>query len=62
MKMLVYLHKNRIRLIVDSVRVVILSIVPQDLANRSVLLRHCKHPPRIATFCQQIPVQERREG
>lgn len=52
-----YLYKQWVRLIVDSVRVVELAIVPQDLAHRRVLLGHCEHPPWIAALCQQLPVQ-----
>lgn len=53
-----YLYKYRVRLVVDSVRVVELAIVPQDFAHWGVLLGHCKHPARITAFGQQLPVEE----
>lgn len=52
-----HLYKQRVRLVVDSVRVVKLAVVPQDFAQRRILLGHCKHLLRIAAFCQQLPVQ-----
>lgn len=55
-----YLHKERVGLIVDGVRVVELAVVPQDLAHRRVLLGHGEHPLRIAALGQQLPAQRGR--
>lgn len=54
-----YLHKKRVGLVVDGVRVVELAVVPQDLPHWRVLLGYSKHPLWIAAVCQQLPVQGR---
>lgn len=53
-----YLDKQWVCVIVDCARVVQFTIIPQDLANRGILLCKCKHLPRFTAFCDQFPVNK----